>query len=129
MATDSDLSSSSDDRRRSRRPLTVRMRRLDCEHDDCATFLRELQRWEEHCALVAAEEDMSDQQAALAMIKACSSRGRRLLTNKGLTEISRQGTLCRDINFPTAEYDQWRQAQANAARGCVLGEACGLTRR
>ena len=77
-------------------------------------FAHELQRLEKQSALTAAEGGLSDQQAALAMTKACSSRGRRLLANVGLTDVSRQGTLRRDTNFPTANYAQWRNAQGRA---------------
>ena len=87
-----------------RRRRIVRFPPLDCEGEDCPRFLRAVQNWDDRCTLIGAEQGLSDQQAALARIKAVSESGNFTLMTAGLTDIAMHAAVCHDINVANDEH-------------------------
>ena len=84
-----------------RRRRIVRFPTLDCEGEDCPRFLRAVQNWDDKCTLIGAEQGLSDQQAALARIKAVTESGNFTLMTAGLCDIAMHAAVCRDMSRTT----------------------------
>lgn len=100
--SDTDTDYYQNDRSYHRRRI-VQFPTLDCEGEDCPRFLRAVQNWDDRCTLIGAEQGLSDQQAALARIRAVSESGNFTLMTAGLTDIAMHAAVCRDINVANDE--------------------------